>query len=241
MNEKPRPELTLWENHMSLKRVLIVDDAMDLGRLYQDALRTLYEGVPVTFVPSAEEAMLETSRYTFDLMIADIRLPGMSGFDLVRKLRARQPNIKVIMITGMRKDARMDKEFFESGAQKLLVKPVSIPDFLDTVREVVGDDEPARAVTAPLEKPAVQAPATRRRNGRLAQRCAGGTARHAGRAGVYLAGRPWQKRGPGRRLAHARDRSPAGAAADGSHEHECKSLCPTGPGLAARCAGFPWQ
>lgn len=158
MNEKMRLELALWENHMSLKRVLIVDDAMDLGRLYQDALRTLYEGVPVTFVPSAEEALLETSRYTFDLMIADIRLPGMSGFDLVRKLRARQPNIKVIMITGMRKDAKMDKEFFEVGAQKLLVKPVSIPDFLDTVREVVGDEETARAVTAPLDKPAAKAP-----------------------------------------------------------------------------------
>lgn len=136
---------------MSLKRVLIVDDAMDLGRLYQDALRTLYEGVPVTFVPSAEEALLETSRYTFDLMIADIRLPGMSGFDLLRKLRVRQPNIKVIMITGMRKDARMDKEFAESGAQKLLVKPVSIPDFLDAVREVVGEEAAATVKTAPLE------------------------------------------------------------------------------------------
>ena len=41
---------------MSLKRVLIVDDAMELGRLYQEALRTVYPGVPVTFVPSAEEA-----------------------------------------------------------------------------------------------------------------------------------------------------------------------------------------
>ncbi|WP_322507988.1 response regulator, partial [Anaerolinea sp.] len=86
---------------MALRRILVVDDARDVGRMVQEALRSAYKGVPVVYAPSAEEAMLETSTMAVDLMIVDIRLPGMSGFDLVRRVRARQPEMQVIMITGL--------------------------------------------------------------------------------------------------------------------------------------------
>ena len=122
---------------MSLKRVLIVDDAMELGRMYQDALRTTYPGVPVSFVPSAEEAMLEATRYTFDLMIVDIRLPGMSGVDLLRKIRARQPGIKAIMITGLKIDDELRKKVETVHADKLLRKPLGVSQFLG--RGPIGD------------------------------------------------------------------------------------------------------
>ena len=45
--------------------------------------------------------MVEATTFTVDLMVVDIRLPGMSGIDFVRRVRLRQPDIKVIMITGM--------------------------------------------------------------------------------------------------------------------------------------------
>ncbi len=66
-----------------MKRVLIVDDAIDLGRLLQDAVKTAHPEVPILVVPSAEEALLEFSRLTVDLLITDIRLPGMSGLELI--------------------------------------------------------------------------------------------------------------------------------------------------------------
>lgn len=136
------------EGSMSLKRVLIVDDAMDLGRLFQDAIKTAYPGLPVTFVPSAEEAILEASRYTFDLLISDIRLPGMTGFDLCRKIRLRQPGVKIIMVTGLRVDDRLKLEADAVGASMVLSKPVSIPRLLEMVQQVSGGvmDEPGRAV-----------------------------------------------------------------------------------------------
>ena len=97
-----------YNNPMPLKRILIIDDARDVGRMHQQALRTLYPRVPVTFVPSPEEALVEVTTFTVDVMVVDIRLPGMSGIDLVRRVRLRQPDIKVIMITGMYLDEAIE-------------------------------------------------------------------------------------------------------------------------------------
>ncbi|WP_322507337.1 response regulator, partial [Anaerolinea sp.] len=90
------------------------------------------------YAPSAEEAMLETSTMAVDLMIVDIRLPGMSGFDLVRRVRARQPEMQVIMITGLSPDEKLKQMSAEVGAARLLSKPISIADLISAVEEVVG-------------------------------------------------------------------------------------------------------
>lgn len=123
---------------MALRRILVVDDARDVGRMVQEALRSAYKGVPVVYAPSAEEAMLETSTMAVDLMIVDIRLPGMSGFDLVRRVRARQPEMQVIMITGLSPDENLKQMSAEVGAARLLSKPISIADLISAVEEVVG-------------------------------------------------------------------------------------------------------
>jgi CheY-like chemotaxis protein len=75
-----------------MKRVLIVDDALELGRFLQAALKTLRPPVESVLVPSAEEAILESSQTAPDLLVADIRLPGISGLELVRKIRNRTPS-----------------------------------------------------------------------------------------------------------------------------------------------------
>ena len=148
---------------MPLKRILIIDDARDVGRMYQQALRTLYPRVPVTYVPSAEEALVEVTTFTVDLMVVDIRLPGMSGMDLVRRVRLRQPDIKVIMITGMYIDEDLKRQSREVGAAHLLSKPVSVSEFLAKVQETLGEDalesmekspapEKAKGKTAPLKR-----------------------------------------------------------------------------------------
>ncbi|WP_303774342.1 response regulator [Anaerolinea thermophila] len=137
---------------MTVRRILVVDDARDVGRMVQEALRSAYRGVPVVYAPSAEEAMLETSTMAVDLMIVDIRLPGMSGFDLVRRVRARQPDMQVIMITGLSPDEELKRMSAEVGAARLLSKPISIADLLSAVEEVVGEKSPASALPAAKER-----------------------------------------------------------------------------------------
>lgn len=134
-----------------MKRVLIVDDAIDLGRLFQDALKTAHPGMPITVVPSAEEALLESFRLTVDLLVTDIRLPGMSGIELVRKIRVRQPQVKVLMITGITLDSRMQKELDESRVDAFRRKPLVISEFLELADSLLGLSEPSPAAAAAPE------------------------------------------------------------------------------------------
>jgi CheY-like chemotaxis protein len=154
---------------MAVKRILIIDDARDIGRMYQQALRTAYPRLQVIYVPSAEEAIVEAITYTVDLMVVDIRLPGMSGFDLVRRVRLRQPDVKVIMITGMRLEGEVERQSKEVNAACLLRKPVSIADFLEAVKKTIGDEtveveaegkgsQKTRDKTAPIHRPAETPP-----------------------------------------------------------------------------------
>jgi CheY-like chemotaxis protein len=132
-----------------MKRVLIVDDAIELGRVLQDTLKITYPGVAVSIVPSAEEALLETGRFTIDLLVTDLRLPGMTGVELIRKMRARQADVKVILITGLAQDARLDKQVEDARPDRFLRKPIATPDFLDAVEGLIGPPQPVGRAAAP--------------------------------------------------------------------------------------------
>ncbi len=138
---------------MPTKRVIIADDALDFGRMLQASLATLDFQPKVTLVPSAEEALLETRRGATDLLISDVRLPGMSGFDLVRKARVRYPDLKIIVVTGL-KDETMPRQAESAGANAFFNKPVPIGEFLQCVQELLG-----QAGATP--RPAPQPPAPR--------------------------------------------------------------------------------
>lgn len=124
-----------------MKRVLIVDDAIDLGRLLQDALKVSRPDTPITVVPSAEEALLEASRFQFDLLVTDLRLPGMSGLDLIRKIRVRQPGIKVILITALMPEDRLVRQKDEVRPDIFLRKPITVGSFLESVESLIGAPE----------------------------------------------------------------------------------------------------
>jgi len=120
-----------------MKNVLIVDDALDLGRLLQSALATLDIEIKSVVVPSAEEAMLEATHYPIDLLVTDIRLPGLSGTELVRKMRGLHPELKVILITGMA-GQEYEQQAGELGVDNFFRKPMKTNDFLNAVETLIG-------------------------------------------------------------------------------------------------------
>ncbi|HEX9019608.1 MAG TPA: response regulator [Anaerolineaceae bacterium] len=134
-----------------MKRILIVDDAIDLGRMLQDALKKAYPDISVGLVPSAEESLLESGRVNIDLLITDLRLPGMTGLELIRKIRVRQPNIKVILMTGLTLDDRLNRQRAEANPDVFLQKPITIPAFLKAVERIFNEDP---ATPAPAPQPA---------------------------------------------------------------------------------------
>jgi DNA-binding response OmpR family regulator len=118
-------------------RVLIVDDQRDVSRLLKSALETIEQGLDVFEAPSGEEAILEATRGKIDLLIADYRLPGITGIELMKKFRVRNPDIKVIMITGVTEPRARD-EVEKAGADALFFKPVPMGEFLAQVEKSLG-------------------------------------------------------------------------------------------------------
>jgi CheY-like chemotaxis protein len=118
--------------------ILIVDDHRDILRLIHSALDTLKIAKMKIFeAPSGEEALLESTRNQIDLLITDYMLPGMSGVELMHKIRVRHPQVKIIFITGMT-DRKVREEMLNAGAMAMFDKPIPLADFLDVVERGLG-------------------------------------------------------------------------------------------------------
>ncbi len=118
--------------------ILLVDDQHDILRLLHSTLDTLKNNELEIFEsPSGEEAMLEVSRRKIDLLIADYLLPGMTGIELMHKVRAKNPDVKVILISG-RTDRKARDEMLNAGAIALFDKPIPLADFLDVIERNLG-------------------------------------------------------------------------------------------------------
>lgn len=86
----------------------------------------------VVDAPSGEEALLELGRGPIDLLVADIKLPGISGVELVKAVRQLNPEARAILITGEPTD-EIRKQAAELGVIALLPKPIGTSLFLEAV------------------------------------------------------------------------------------------------------------
>jgi CheY-like chemotaxis protein len=134
-------------------RILIVDDQRDARRMFADALQTLGPGMDVVELPSGEEALLVAFRKVFHLLITDIKLPGISGFDLVKRIRKNNPDLKIILVTGY-SDPEIKEQADQAAADAFFYKPVPIGQLLDAAKACLGTGEmAATAVESRPEKP----------------------------------------------------------------------------------------
>ncbi len=122
---------------MSSYKILIVEDQREVSRLLRSALETLEHKMDVIEIPSGEEAILYSSRNPVDLLVSDFRLPGMTGIELMVKVRKYHPEMKVLLITGQT-DPKVRKDVAEAGADAFFIKPVPMADFLDAVERHLG-------------------------------------------------------------------------------------------------------
>ncbi len=130
------------------KKVLVVDDHFEVLDFLQSMLELSTQDYEVMTLPSAEEGLLELRHNDFDLLITDVRLPGMSGFDLVRRMKDIKPNIPVIMITAYSSE-QGQQEAIDLGIHRYFQKPLDSDEMLAAIYSalfgelVVLPDEPA--------------------------------------------------------------------------------------------------
>lgn len=133
---------------MKTRRVLIVDDAPEFARLIKDALSTMPYSLETRVILSGEEAWLEASKTRYDLVITDLRLPGIPGTELVRRLRARYPDIGIIAISGL-EEAGLNERTRAAGADAFYRKPLELPSLLTKIDNLLFTNEPADDDTYP--------------------------------------------------------------------------------------------
>ncbi len=108
-------------------KILIAEDDLELRQLYSRVLQR--EGYAVTGVSDGEQALEMLEHQFFDLIISDIMMPHLDGYDFVRALRSAGDKTPVMMITA--KDAFDDmRKGFLSGSDDYMVKPIHVDEMV---------------------------------------------------------------------------------------------------------------
>lgn len=107
--------------------ILIAEDDYDVCQLFKHVL--LQNGYSVVAVSNGKEALEALEKEQFDLLISDIMMPVMDGYELVRQMRASKEDIPVLMITARDAFDDMQKGFL-SGTDDYMVKPVNVGEML---------------------------------------------------------------------------------------------------------------
>lgn len=122
------------------KRILLVEDDNSLANVYMTRLQA--EGFDVRHVADGEEALANARTYKPDLVLLDVMMPKVSGFDVLDILRntPETANLKVVMLTALSQQSDQDRAK-SLGADDYLVKSqVVISDVVDRIRHHLGMD-----------------------------------------------------------------------------------------------------
>ena len=123
-------------SEQSSRRIVIVDDDKSVQTALQDLIES--EGLSTLCFGSAEEFLNSGTQDEAGCLIADIRMPGMSGIELQAKLKADRCRIPIVFITA-HGDAKMRIQAMRDGAVEFLTKPFDNAVLLETVYAAVED------------------------------------------------------------------------------------------------------
>lgn len=136
-----------------MTKVMVVEDDSALREIY--SIRITAEGYNVVSAGDGEEALAMAVREKPDLILSDVMMPKISGFDMLDILRTtpETANIKVIMMTALSSDDQRQRGE-RLGADRYLVKSqVGIEDVVNAIHDILGDRQSA-APAAPAPQPA---------------------------------------------------------------------------------------
>jgi two-component system response regulator HydG len=122
--------------------ILVVDDEQEVRNLLRILLED--EGYETATAKDGAEALRQLQERSYDVILLDIKMPGASGFDVLRFVRERHPGTRVIMLTAFAELANaMESRFL--GADDFIGKPYDPNEVLMAIERVLGatDDPPA--------------------------------------------------------------------------------------------------
>jgi DNA-binding response OmpR family regulator len=123
--------------------VLVVEDEQKVAAALREGLES--EGYTVAVAPTGEDAFFRISTGKFDVVLLDLALPGRDGLEILKALRQREPDTRVLIVTA--RDTLEDRvKGLDSGADDYLVKPFAFAELVARIRALVRR---GRVVEAP--------------------------------------------------------------------------------------------
>ena len=121
-------------------KILIVDDERHLVSSLQQTLLLEFPGGLVDAAYSGEEGLSRLAECTYDLILADLRMPGFDGLELIRGVRYLSPHVPIVLMTGYGSDLIRD-EARDLGVNDYVEKPFIVSDLLRIVRRLLDEGE----------------------------------------------------------------------------------------------------
>jgi DNA-binding response OmpR family regulator len=115
-------------------RVLIIEDDQEMRSLLEDFF--LEEGFEIDSVGNGYDALGILIKKPFDLVITDIRMPGLTGLDILPRIRKIQPGLSIIMITAFGSE-EVRRRAHERGVTVYLEKPIHFQKLRELVHQMV--------------------------------------------------------------------------------------------------------
>lgn len=137
MKNSIESKVEVAENRASLNgaKILIVDDEDSIRFLLKDIL--VDTGYEVWEANNAEDALKKIEENMFNILITDIKMPGMSGIELMRKIKVNYPHIEVILISGFY-DSEYKQYCINQGATDIITKSANLKELLNSINNALN-------------------------------------------------------------------------------------------------------
>ncbi len=113
---------------MEQLRVLLVDDEPEL--VYTVAERLTLRGIEAVALTNGDDALKLLEKKEFDVVVLDVKMPGIDGIDLTKRIKDLYPKIRIILLTG-RGSKEESLKGLNEGASDYLVKPIDIETLIE--------------------------------------------------------------------------------------------------------------
>jgi DNA-binding NtrC family response regulator len=128
-----------------LAKLLIVDDDPDIAQVLKMGL--IRKGFLVNSFTNPEEALqsFKSNANDFCLVVSDIRMPGLSGIQLARKVKEVNPDVKVVLMTAFEiRDNEFSTVFPSTHVDGFVQKPIGIGDLTNKILSIIGETKRRR-------------------------------------------------------------------------------------------------
>jgi DNA-binding NtrC family response regulator len=120
--------------------LVVVDDDVDIVQVLK--LGLLRNGFSVDAFTNPEEALhgFKSNAKTYCLVLSDIRMPGLSGIQLTKRIKAINPNVKLVLMTAFEiKDYEFSKVFPSTNVDGFIQKPIDIRELTSKISSIIGE------------------------------------------------------------------------------------------------------